>query len=257
MADLFELADLGIVVAAGPDAGRFLQGQLSGDVLRLDIGAGQLTGLHNAQGRALALLRIWRVGASEYRALLPRELIESVLAILRARVFRAQVTLLDASDRWRVYGALQPPASGAAALSVDASGRCLLLADRALAAAGERDAWRALDIAAGLPQVVGATSGQFVAQMLNLDLLGGVAFDKGCYVGQEIIARSHYRGRIKRRMQRFAVPPGPLPQPGQHCALPDGTTALVVDACAQSQQMLAVAPIGAAGALPLPYSLPA
>jgi folate-binding protein YgfZ len=67
----------------------------------------------------------------------------------------------------------------------------------------DREAWRAADIAAGLPQVHARTSEAFVAQMLNLDELGGIAFDKGCYTGQEVIARAHYRGRVKRRMQRF------------------------------------------------------
>ena len=68
---------------------------------------------------------------------------------------------------------------------------------------GARDAWRLLDIADGVPQVYAATSEEFVAQMLNLDALGGISFEKGCYTGQEVIARAHYRGRVKRRMQRF------------------------------------------------------
>jgi folate-binding protein YgfZ len=68
---------------------------------------------------------------------------------------------------------------------------------------GHRDDWRRFDIAAGLPQVYAATSEEFVAQMLNLDVLEAIAFDKGCYTGQEVIARAHYRGRVKRRMQRF------------------------------------------------------
>src|SRR6185312_17370732 len=66
-----------------------------------------------------------------------------------------------------------------------------------------REVWRQLDIISGLPQVYGATSEEFVAQMLNLDLVGAIAFDKGCYTGQEVIARAHYRGRVKRRLQRF------------------------------------------------------
>ena len=70
---------------------------------------------------------------------------------------------------------------------------------------GEPAAWRRLEIAAGEPQVYAATSEEFVAQMLNLDVLGAIAFDKGCYTGQEVIARAHYRGRVKRRMQRFVT----------------------------------------------------
>lgn len=67
----------------------------------------------------------------------------------------------------------------------------------------DRAAWQRLDIADGMPQVYGPTSEEFVAQMLNLDVLGAIAFDKGCYTGQEVIARAHYRGRVKRRLQRF------------------------------------------------------
>ena len=72
-------------------------------------------------------------------------------------------------------------------------------------AVGDRQTWLQLDIAAGLPQGYAATSEEFVAQMLNLDVLNGIAFDKGCYTGQEVIARAHYRGRVKRRMQRFVT----------------------------------------------------
>jgi folate-binding protein YgfZ len=73
-----------------------------------------------------------------------------------------------------------------------------------------REQWRARDIAAGLPQIVTATSAAFVAQMLNLDCIDAISFTKGCYTGQEVIARAHYRGRVKRRMQRF-VSMAPLP----------------------------------------------
>ena len=74
--------------------------------------------------------------------------------------------------------------------------------------ADDRASWERADIAAGLPQVYTATSEAFVAQMLNLDLLGAIAFDKGCYTGQEVIARAHYRGRVKRRLQRWHATAG-------------------------------------------------
>ncbi len=80
---------------------------------------------------------------------------------------------------------------------------------------GTRRDWAACDIAEGLPQVYLPTSEAFLAQMLNLDLIGAIALDKGCYTGQEIIARAHYRGQVKRRMQRFVSEiPCPL-SPGQ------------------------------------------
>ena len=97
-------------------------------------------------------------------------------------------------------------------------------------AAGERDAWRLLDIADGVAQVYAATSEEFVAQMLNLDALGGIAFDKGCYTGQEVIARAHYRGRVKRRLQRFVSRGALRLVPGESGQLTDGRTFKVVDA---------------------------
>jgi len=137
--------------------------------------------------------------------------------------------------------------------------------------------WRRLAIENGEPQVYAATSGEFVAQMLNLDALGAIAFDKGCYTGQEVIARAHYRGRVKRRLQRFrSQVPLPL-EPGDAGELADGRTFRVVDAARHADggcEFLAVTPLpGAepptgetaapgsaarlsATQLPLPYELP-
>src|SRR5207237_6396427 len=81
--------------------------------------------------------------------------------------------------------------------------------------------WERLSVAAGEPEVYAVTSEQFVAQMLNLDVLGAIAFDKGCYTGQEIIARAHYRGRVKRRMQRFLTDAPTALEPGGSSVLPD------------------------------------
>jgi folate-binding protein YgfZ len=115
----------------------------------------------------------------------------------------------------------------------------------------ERDAWRLLDIADGEPQVYAATSEEFVAQMLNLDALDAIAFDKGCYTGQEVIARAHYRGRVKRRLQRF-VSRGPAKLAiGESGQLIDGRTFKVVEAAQLGNgrcEFLAVAPMVAGGA---------
>jgi folate-binding protein YgfZ len=124
--------------------------------------------------------------------------------------------------------------------------------------------------------VYAATSEEFVAQMLNLDLLGAIALDKGCYTGQEVIARAHYRGRVKRRLQRFVTSaPQPL-KAGDAGTLTDGRAFKVVDAVQRADrrcEFLAVAPLiegeaapalpeaASAGrlpaeTLPLPYPLP-
>ena len=99
-----------------------------------------------------------------------------------------------------------------------------------------RAQWRALDIAAGAPQVYSATAGQFVAQMLNLDCIDAVSFTKGCYTGQEVIARAHYRGRVKRRMQRFeTLLPAPLAA-GDAGQLEDGRGFRVVESAAAGRR---------------------
>lgn len=253
----FDLSDLGVLTASGADAAQFLQGQLSNDLRKLACGASQLSALHTVQGRVQALLRVLRDTDTSYLLIMPRALIADVVTTLRKRVFRARVTLTDNSAEWQIQGASVPPPNKLHAV-VDESGRCLVL-DRALRAPSRgRDAWRALDIAAGLPQVYPESQGEFVAQMLNLDLLGGIAFDKGCYIGQEIIARAHYRGRVKRRMQRFALATQAPPAAGSTVTLPSGDAAIVVDACQTEAgcELLAVATIPAAGALPLPYQLP-
>ena len=136
--------------------------------------------------------------------------------------------------------------------------------------------WRGLDVAAGIPQVYAATSEAFVAQMLNLDVLGAIAFDKGCYTGQEIIARAHYRGRVKRRMQRFRTRSAASLAAGDAIQLNDGRSARVVEAVALGDgrhEFLAVTNLGSKDestdatetlaqtaidveSLPLPYALP-
>jgi tRNA-modifying protein YgfZ len=262
-AQAFELAELGVLRVHGPDAVRFLQGQLSQDVTRLASGP-RLAGLHNPQGRVIAVLRLVQTQHDEILAVLPRELLTAVIERLRRFVLRAKVSLSDASALWCVHGiatgtdeelagALDPRASEAARsraiwLPVDAT-RALLLsasASATVAAQGSRELWRQLDIAAGLPQVHRETTEAFVAQMLNLDLVEAIAFDKGCYTGQEVIARAHYRGRVKRRMQRFRSRARFTLRTGERGTLPDGRTLVVIEASELADgrtEFLAVAPL--------------
>lgn len=235
---------LGVLAVRGPDARRFLQGQLSADVLALAPGELRWSGCHNPQGRALAVPRLCCDG-DDVLALLPADLLAPLLEQLRRYVLRSRLALSDETSAWRVLGIVAPPASlppwttGCAKLPANPAGTRTLLLQRAdepeiaLAADSQRPpaCWRRLDIAEGLPQVYAATSGRFVAQMLNLDVIGAVAFDKGCYTGQEVIARAHYRGRVKRRMQRFhsaGIRAADWP-PGAAGELPDGRRFEIVD----------------------------
>ena len=308
------LDTLGVLRVRGADAVAFLQGQLSNDLTRLAADRSLLAGYHNPQGRVIALLRVLQLAPDDLLAVLPRELIAKVVTRLTKFILRAKVRLLDDSQQWRISGLLASgveaggttaasahsaliaalPAAESAAAHIAAAvavrvaqqpARWLLIAPvlqppLTLASLG-REAWQRVAIAGGEPQVYAATSEEFVAQMLNLDALGAIAFDKGCYTGQEVIARAHYRGRVKRRMQRFVTRhPHPL-KPGDAGELADGRAFRVVDAVPLGDgrcEFLAVAPLGAgasdadgvdgaptaakgvgalaAQALPLPYPSP-
>ncbi|MGH8140769.1 MAG: YgfZ/GcvT domain-containing protein [Steroidobacteraceae bacterium] len=262
------LEDLGIVRMRGPDAVRFLQGQLSNDVARLTAERSLLAGYHNPQGRTIALLRLVQWAPDDILAVTARELAASVASRLAKFVLRAKVKIVAESEHWRISGLIgsaqaEPravalpsaphaqaqldgsvfvriadaaarwlavcPADSVAPLPAPGTGRDRAAIDEPPAwVAGDPQRWRRLDVAAGQPQVYAATSGQFVAQMLNLDLLEAIAFDKGCYTGQEVIARAHYRGRVKRRMQRFVSREACRLQPGDAGQLADGRSFKVV-----------------------------
>jgi folate-binding protein YgfZ len=306
------LDSLGVLRARGADVVSFLQGQLSNDVALLGPERSLLAGYHNPQGRVIALLRLIQVAPDEVLAILPRELAAAVASRLAKFVLRAKVTVADESASWQVTGLVAPesPADSAppgaealpGALNDSAhSGdsiavrigalpaRWLVLASVgagsanppvALAARAplEFDRWRRLALAAGEPEIYAATSEEFVAQMLNLDVLGAIAFGKGCYTGQEVIARAHFRGRVKRRLQRFVTHSPSRLEPGDAGELSDGRAFKVVNAVPLADgrcEFLAVAPLAgddsAAGRsqhatqrasvidaeqLALPYSLP-
>lgn len=257
MADLAltSLDDLTTLSVRGADALSFLQGQLSQDMDGLQARGALLAGLHNPQGRCLALLRLLHLGADHVLVVLPAELAPGVRQQLSRYVLRAKVKIEDAADAWRVYGITGPDAAAAAStrlhMSVDSDdARQLIVAPRGEPLpegdAGTRDAWRLDDIASGIPEVLSATAGLWVAQMLNLDLLGAISFSKGCYTGQEVIARAHYRGQVKRRMQRFFSETQLPLSPGMRVTLPDGRHAQIVTAAPDAgggQQFLAVAPL--------------
>jgi folate-binding protein YgfZ len=283
--EVIGLEDLGLVRMRGVEAVRFLQGQVSNDVAQLSAERSILAGYHNPQGRAIALLRLVQWDADDFLAVVPRELAAVVASRLSKFVLRAKVKISDESSAWQISGLVDttpttaPPTSEDSAVpanesashelpsSVSAQVRdggtlfvcvsdrpsCWLVISPTDAAdskldypAGSRETWRRLEVVAGQPQVYAATSEEFVAQMLNLDVLNAIAFDKGCYTGQEVIARTHYRGRVKRRMQRFVSREARLLAPGDSGQLADGRAFKVVQAAQLADgrcDFLAVAPL--------------
>jgi folate-binding protein YgfZ len=277
------LANLGVLRVRGADSVRFLQGQLSQDIELVSASRSALAGYHNPQGRVIALMRLVALAQNDLIAVMPRELVAGVAARLAKFVLRSKVTLTDESDLWAMMGMSDPDGANTdlplelnAQVASDegrhvcvdtAPGRWLHVRPRGplpfTPHPPSEQAWQAFEIAAGQPQVYAATSEVFVSQMLNLDLIGAIAFDKGCYTGQEIIARAHYRGRMKRRMQRFRMAGTANREPGDRGVLGDGREYQIVQSVTSgdASEFLAVAAIAGDGVdaeqLPLPYALPA
>jgi folate-binding protein YgfZ len=208
----------------------FLHGQLTQDVQHLQPGQARLAGYCSPKGRLLASFVMWPQADDEVLLACSADLLPPTLKRLSMFVLRAKCKLDDAAADWALWGLAgatalqavrQPVALGAApgrrqraAAPARCTGRrpapwrvrCWRSRRRQLAPAAPAlaaEAWLALEAASGVPRIVAATVEQFVPQMVNLELVGGVNFQKGCYPGQEVVARSQYRGTLKRRA--FAV----------------------------------------------------
>ena len=226
------LTQFGVIDATGDDAASFLHGQLTNDTQHLDAASARLAGYCSAKGRLLASLLTWRSGDT-IRLLLSKDLQAAVQKRLSMFVLRAKAKLVDASGELAVVGLagdvrkalssvfdalpdgvhVQVDGTVGSLIRVpDALGRLryLWIGPKAqveahlpaLDATLKRVSpavWDWLDIRAGEPRITQPVVEQFVPQMVNFDVLGAVNFRKGCYPGQEVVARSQYRGTIKRR----------------------------------------------------------
>lgn len=241
------LQDWGVIRAQGADATAFLHSQLSNDIRSLDGTSSRLAAYCNAKGRTLALLRLVRT-EDDLLLFTHKALIDPLIRRLRMFVLRSKVTLDDASEAIGVIGLAGPqaipPLRQIMGTIPEHTGdvhhagglRLMRLTDApdrfALAVSGEAlpeiwaslagalpvitsEVWQLLDIRAGLPTIIPATQETFVPQMLNLEPLQGISYSKGCYPGQEVIARMHYLGKLKRRMYRLHTQAGIAPSPGE------------------------------------------
>lgn len=216
------LTSLATISITGSDAKTFLQGQLSNDMDLLNAQRTLLASCNSAQGRVQAILTLIE-HHDAIIAVLPASIIESMILRLRKYILRSKVVIKDSRDSLQCFASTReelhaarlpvPALRGEHAqhngVSVmrwwDQVERYLVLQAPTESNNNADDQWLLADIRAGLPQVFQSTHEAFVAQMLNLDVLDGISFNKGCYTGQEIIARTHYRGAIKRRMFRLSA----------------------------------------------------
>lgn len=227
------LSDLGLIALHGEEAVSFLHNQITNDVAHLDHAQARLAGYCSPKGRLLATFLMWRSG-DNILLQLPRSLQATIQKRLQMFVLRSQVKLIDVSDSHVMFGLVGHAVAttlvpwftavptvpyakidnnnGSLIRVSDANGipryQWITTADVAIAAwptliqslqPVASCAWRLTDIQAGIAHITLPTQEQFVPQMINFEVVGGVNFKKGCYPGQEIVARSQYLGKIKRR----------------------------------------------------------
>jgi len=245
LATVYELPDLAVFEISGADAVSFLQGQITNDIAGASPLNARLAGYCTPQGRLLATMVVSHAqpladATPALRAIIKRDILAQTIKRLSMFVMRAKAKLSEtpclvrgitlAADKVAAFesklGSPLPAAVWEKAdtdagtwVAAPSSGdpRWWLISgtDQATAVesllqhcvAGPSENWHALDISEGLPWIEAATQDLFIPQTLNLDLIQGVSFTKGCYPGQEIVARSHYRGTVKRRMVTASIDP--------------------------------------------------
>ncbi len=243
---LCELSHLGLIRLQGEDAAQFLQGQTTNDIRAVDESHSQLNSCCTPKGRMLASFRVFRRGEDIFLQL-PHETLAPLLRRLSMYLLRSKVSLSNASDELVSIGLagehaatllqeLSPTLPGETDQVVQAEGltiirvagqpqRYELIGPEAQmeqvwdalarqATVMDADYWSLLDIRAGIPSVYAQTVEAFIPQMVNLQLVNGVSFSKGCYCGQEIVTRTQHRGTLKRRMYLAHVDSPQRPAPG-------------------------------------------
>lgn len=227
------LTDMTALAITGQDAEPFLQGQFCNDLSSLQSDGIQLNGYCNPKGRLLALFYLIRREPG-FTLILPTTEVSAFQKRLTMFVLRADVTITvepetlvlglsgDTGNSFSEASLPDTPGTGRSSGSVwvgqlpTTNGEWLVAGDRQAisdlvdtlpdgTASVTPDRWLAARLAAGEPSVRGDAAGQFVPQMLNLDLVDGLSFSKGCYPGQEIVARTRYLGKQKRRMLVYAI----------------------------------------------------
>ncbi len=268
------LVHLGLIECSGEEAKSFLHNQLTSDINHLASGSAQHSAWCTAKGRMLASFLLYRNGF-DYRALLASDLLATIQKRLQMFVLRSRVKIADLSSGQEIIGLSGPQAEAAlhnAGLPVPASvletasfasgsvirldGSRLIIVVVSAAAAdlwktlGEMarpagtPVWQWLDIQAGIPLITDATKEAFVPQMANFDKLGAVSFHKGCYPGQEVVARTQYLGKVKRHLYRIhaasAITPGTAIYTAEHLESPCGMIANAAPAPGGGYDALAV-----------------
>lgn len=268
------LTHLGLISAAGEEAANFLHNQLTNDVEHLDTTDVRLAGYCSPKGRLLASMMIWKTGDG-FMLELPREIQPGVQKRLQMFILRAKAKLADVTENHVILG-LEGPAAASVLMKwfptlplaiydkIESPAGTLIRHPNAIEAPRYQwittaeqaidawpkltevlrpsgsEAWQLAEIDSGVPHITAATQEKFVPQMINFELVGGVNFKKGCYPGQEIVARSQYLGKLKRRMLHASVT-APDAEPGTEIFSitdPEQPCGMVVNAAHTSSQQI-------------------
>jgi folate-binding protein YgfZ len=237
------LSRYGLLSVTGADARDFLHAQLTNDIAQLPPDQAALAGWCTAKGRLLASLLVIP-SPQGFLLQLARDIAPAVAKRLSMFVLRSKVKITDESDAWAQYGIWDADLN-VRAVAWDGETATIRVDDRrflrigkglAQSCAQSEEAWTLQEIRAGRPLITAATQDKFVPQMVNFEKLGAINFQKGCYPGQEIVARAQYRGEVKRRLVHVRAPDGTQLQPGQ-----EYNGGVVVDSAAG--EALAVMPV--------------
>lgn len=212
-----ELAKFGVVHITGENAETFLQGQLTIDFKRLEEGKWRLAGYCDRKGRLHAVMMIFRVEAG-FVLLMPKDVLSHTMSVLKKYVLFAKVTLSQVTDR-TVYGISNTLANSQSVTLTDngwqldtEDGRSWIISNKAPSQETITESfWLGKEATSRMPWIFEQNLLAFIPQHIGLDKVGGVDFEKGCYIGQEIIARLHYKGKSKKE---FSVITGEAIAPG-------------------------------------------
>lgn len=242
---LATLTDKGLLLVQGPDASKFLQGQVTCDVKELNEPITRIGAQCNPKGRMLLSFRALQMDSETIALRLPASMMESAQKTLGKYIVFSKAKLQEGSNNFAFFGLFGDSANAVAATFfqqlptkcdgwIEKDGSYLIqldthrfecwIAASALSAFIETikqqtkevsaEEWQLLDIAAGIGEVYPESYELFTPQELNYQLVNGISFRKGCYTGQEIVARLHYRGKLKRHMYRFEYTGDTIPCPG-------------------------------------------
>jgi folate-binding protein YgfZ len=257
MTNVIHLPEFGFLAITGRDALKFLQGYTTCDLATVVPGSPGIGATCNIQGRMLANYRIAAIETG-FLLRMHHSLIEPTISFLKKYIVFSKAELLDASTTYHCYGhtstanatdnSLVADLVADLVIDIDAAGerqeywskQDLSITDDPI----QRDAWHLAELEAGLVWLDSTSIEEYIPQMLNLDALGGISFKKGCYLGQEIVARMQYRGQLKRKLHRgqVSIEASEKVQPGTPILSATGSTAGKVVASA-GREFLAVTKI--------------